>query len=105
MLKNANTTTKKWCHSPSDIPTCDHYAIIEFAKIYVDGDERSKQHPGHGYPAHTINYESYVSFTDREEWENEIRNRMRASKNGEICFSAIIVSVPNIQTTVEISIS
>lgn len=43
---------KKFCDKPSDIPDGHHYAIIEFRKIHVPGDERSRTNPGHGCPAH-----------------------------------------------------
>lgn len=44
------------------------YLIIKEENIYHEGDERSRQYPGHGYPAWTqtlqvaTEYESYGPF-------------------------------------------
>jgi hypothetical protein len=47
--------------NPDEIPSTDHWAILIFDKksVYVEGDERSRTCPGHGYPAHTDVYETF----------------------------------------------
>jgi hypothetical protein len=49
---------------PNDIPAVPHYAVIVYGQssVHIPGDERSKQCPGHGYPAH---YETFDTF---EHW-------------------------------------
>jgi hypothetical protein len=69
---------------PSDFPDGPHLAIIDFGTIHIPGDERSKQHPGHGYPAHnetTISYRWWKP-EDREFWEAEIAERETSYKKG-----------------------
>ena len=46
---------------PQDVPDVPHYAVIIYASssVYVEGDQRSRDCPGHGYPAHTETYESF----------------------------------------------
>jgi hypothetical protein len=40
------------------------YAVLVEASYHVEGDERSRTNPGHGYPAHTVDYISVVKFED-----------------------------------------
>lgn len=46
---------------PDDVPNGHHFAVIIFNKgsVFIPGDERSRTAPGHGYPAHTQNYNDY----------------------------------------------
>jgi hypothetical protein len=67
-----NLRSMTYVHNSKDFPREPHLAIIEFKSIYVPGDERSKQCPGHGYPAHNEPSMSYIVFKDRETWEEEI---------------------------------
>lgn len=47
-----------------------HYAVLIFStgSIFVPGDQRSREAPGHGYPEHTEHYDSFEHWvtTDRE---------------------------------------
>jgi len=45
----------------SEVPKVPHYAILMFntSSVYHEGDERSRQCPGHGYPAYTETIESF----------------------------------------------
>jgi hypothetical protein len=65
----------KWCHTCHDIPKTPHFAIIEQRSISIPGDERSRTHPGHGYPASTEQVWDYIVFPDRASWEAEIKSR------------------------------
>jgi hypothetical protein len=42
------------------------YAVIVNRSIYIEGDERSRTNPGHGYGAHTENYKELVEFDTEE---------------------------------------
>lgn len=78
----------KYCFEKKDIPVGDHYVILEFDTIHTEGDERSRTHPGHGYPASSTNVQQgYIAFTDKAEWEAEITKRM-TSKYGRKDFVA-----------------
>jgi hypothetical protein len=47
------------------------YLIITTRTIHHEGDERSRQYPGHGYPAysedvnHLEEFEDYAKFTEK----------------------------------------
>jgi len=42
----------KYVNQSGDIPEEPHYMILKFESVHIPGDERSRTHPGHGYPAH-----------------------------------------------------
>ena len=91
-----------WAHKIEDIPSEEHYAIIEFGSIYIPGDERSRTNPGHGYPAETRTTIEYIMFEDEETWEEEIRKRLdRNEKN----WKAVVVKPAKIETHHEIKIT
>ena len=66
---------RRWAHQPSDLPPGEHYAILVFGSVHIPGDERSRTHPGHGYPAHSEPKVEYIVFTGREAWEQEVKRR------------------------------
>jgi hypothetical protein len=56
----------------ADVPTCEHWAILEGTSITIPEDQRSREAPGHGYPEHTEQCINYVAFTDQKEFEKEM---------------------------------
>jgi len=84
----------------SDIPDCQHFAIITAKIIHVPGDERSRTHPGHGYPAHTVSAIHYEHFVSRDAWEARIRTLESKSET----FRAMMVSPAKITTSVTVNI-
>ena len=76
----------KYCRNKTDIPAGDHYAIIEFVTVHIEGDERSRQCPGHGYPAHTEYYSQYIAFEKRDEWEREVKKRVAQDKKDYVAL-------------------
>jgi hypothetical protein len=95
--------TRKRCTSASEVPKTEHYAIIESGSVFVPGDQRSIDHPGHGYPASTEYFVSYISFTDRDEWEAEIR-QMTGAIYGKKDFVAMKVTPAEVQTVLTVVI-
>jgi hypothetical protein len=90
-----------------NFPSEQHYAVILFKtrSVYHEGDERSRTHPGHGYPAHTEtfdNFEYLVSpFTEtgRLEWEKQIQ-KLHDSKENYVAF----IGQPKVEVTSQIKI-
>lgn len=85
-----------------DVPTTPHFAIVEFSSYHVDGDERSRTNPGHGYPAHDVSTASYRWTLDRSEWENEVRG-LAADRYTHRQFVALEVRPAKITTAVKVS--
>ncbi len=59
---------------PSDIPTGPHFAVLVYAttQIHHEGDERSRTHPGHGYPAYTETVDAFEHYTTESMSELEV---------------------------------
>ena len=60
--------------------TNEFYAVLTERYIHHEGDERSRTHPGHGYPAYTETVSDLKRFTDKEALENWIRFHGRDTK-------------------------
>lgn len=73
-----------------DVPKGHHYAIIVYKSdsIYIPGDERSRTHPGHGYPERYETYESFEHYVteDKTEWESFIKALHFKNQNNFIFF-------------------
>lgn len=67
--------------SPRDIPKGPHFVIMTFntLTIHHEGDERSQQSPGHGYPEHDeqILEIIYQVTEDEAEWQKELQKIFR----------------------------
>ena len=85
----------------SDIPTGPHWAIVKTTSVTTPGDERSRTHPGHGYPEHTTTYITYQTFTSQAEWENEVE-RLTMQRYGEQ-FRALKVEVADVKVRVSVA--
>lgn len=94
---------KKWIHKADEVPKGPHFAIFESNSIHVPGDERSRQYPGHGYPASTEYFMSYIAFDTKEEWEADIQERV-TRKNADK-FVAVQVIPATIETKVVVNVS
>lgn len=101
--KKGNSVGKKWIHTLSEVPSGPHFAIFEANSIYVPGDERSRQYPGHGYPASTEYFLSYVAFDTKEEWASAIQERLTRNKDDK--FIAVQVIPAQIETKVVVNIA
>jgi len=86
---------------PGDIPRDQHFAIFEGNSFYIPGDERSRTNPGHGYPASTEYAISYRAYSNRAEWEAEIKRLSERQKD----FRACVITPATITTSVDVAVS
>ena len=63
-----------YVHRTEDVPKVEHWAILETSS-YTTG-EAGVWAPGHGYPASTKYFVSYTAYTDKADFEAEVRDRM-----------------------------
>lgn len=80
----------------SKIPNDPHFAIVTEVSVTIPGDERSRTHPGHGYPESTETYIKYESFTDRAKWEERIAHYTTGYGRKEFrafCVNPVKVSI------------
>lgn len=60
-------------------PAKEKYAVVYQEHTHVPGDERSRTHPGHGYPAHTETHNVFKGF----DTEPEFLDWVKRAKLGE----------------------
>ena len=61
--------------SNTEIMAQDHWAIIESVSTHHEADERSKTHPGHGYPAHTTTALVYRPYETKDDALDAVRSQ------------------------------
>lgn len=80
------------------------YGMVKTRYIHHEGDERSRTHPGHGYPARTEEVTEFRPFKDREEmveWVNREESRIYGKPDK---YTIIEYTELNITKTVNINI-
>jgi hypothetical protein len=80
------------------IPNEPHYAILETVTVTTPGDERSRTHPGHGYPASRDTYITYSAIMDRQVWEERIKELTLC----KVAFKAMRVNPASIAIQVNV---
>jgi len=85
------------------VPQVPHYAVITYKTIqhWVEGDERSRTHPGHGYPAgyETREEIGYQAFETVEKLQDFIKYD-RYLKEGS--YQVIKVEPMKVETKVSV---
>ena len=91
---------------PNEMPTGEHYAALVFESFttYTEGDERSRTHPGHGYPGgpethHTVDYRP---FKDRVELDAFIVQQERTSSPKKYVILKAQVAKVELETKVKL---
>lgn len=77
------------------------YAALVDEQIHIPGDERSRTHPGHGYPEHTENVTKVVEFGDLEELKAWVS---RQSDNPYLHRSYRLIQYEELKVTKEVLI-
>jgi hypothetical protein len=90
--------------SNDKMPKGPHWAIVTFDSVWIEGDERSRTHPGHGYPGHTESVVRYQAFTDEAEWKREVAELANPRFGSPKPFMAAHVTPAKITTTVNVSV-
>lgn len=79
------------------------YAVIIEKNIHHEGDERSRTHPGHGYPAYTETVKEFKEFKDEAEFRAWIE-RQESRSYGRESYKAIAFKPVEIKTKVSFDI-
>ena len=77
------------------------YAVFIKMVERVPGDQRSIDHPGHGYPAHTVDRTEVKEFKNRESFVEWITNQ-EAERCGKVSYRAFKCTPVKISTKIEI---
>ena len=94
--------TPIYVHELGSMPTVEHWAIVTYETVWIPGDERSKTHPGHGYPESSQKIVNYIAFMDRKSWEHEVKRRASLAFPGG-GFSAMYVKPAKVTTSISIN--
>jgi len=89
----------KYVTSKEDLPVGTHYVILTFGTITIPGDERSRTHPGHGYPESTETTISCEVYETEEGWKAEIQ-KLSTTKSSSTPWVPLVVTRPTVTTTV-----
>ena len=65
------------------------FGVIETTQQYIEGDERSRTNPGHGYPAHTIDVLRFHEFTTEADLLTWIGQRSKSDNYRVIKFEPV----------------
>jgi hypothetical protein len=88
--------------SISSIPKTEHWAILSETSHYIPADQRSIDHPGHGYPAETVTSISYQVFDSEEKLLAELTSLHRYTSRRN--YRAIHVNPLEVVTDVSIKL-
>lgn len=83
------------------IPDTEHWATIIVHQTYIEGDERSRTNPGHGYPGHYQETTEYQAFTNFEDFEAEV-SRLTLNRRA---FKAVKVKPLKVETKISVELS
>jgi len=84
-------------------PAESHFASLEFSTVFIPGDERSKSHPGHGYPDRHESVVKYIVFKDNEELQNYVERKENPSY-GTPDKNYMVVEIKPLKVTKKISV-
>lgn len=82
------------------MPKGPHWAIVTYGSVYHEGDQRSIDNPGHGYPAYSEEIVNYQAFENEDDWKEQIRDYTIRKET----FSAMHVNPAKITTEVNVEI-
>ena len=71
----------------SPLPGETHYAALVFTTVHIPGDERSRTHPGHGYPANDKPIVQYIAFADEDEMKQWVIDSVKKNISFDIIQS------------------
>lgn len=84
-----------------DLTNRHKWGILTFGSIHTPGDERSRTHPGHGYPESWDSVSKFDAFDTEVEWKEEIT---RLTERRE-AFKAFTIGHVSVSTTVSVAMT
>lgn len=90
--------------SPIDIPDGSHFQLCVFEQhtFHIPGDERSRTHPGHGYPAHDETVKTVTMYVTTE--ESELKETLKQLYNSDPKRKDIVVTYVHKKITFSVGI-
>jgi len=82
----------------------EFYAAFIEDSYHVEGDERSRTNPGHGYPAHTVRYIKVEEFESEEHMRKWVAAREQA-RFIRIKYRIVKCIPMEVKTTINVEVS
>jgi hypothetical protein len=84
----------------------EFYVVFITETVHHEGDERSRTHPGHGYPAHTTTHQEVIKFTDEEallDWLKKEESKVFGKRDYKVarCQEVKVRSTLQVQVLVD----
>lgn len=89
-MNKPRSSSKIYVRKADDIPQVEHFAIFDTSSYSTEAS--GEWAPGHGYPAATHNFVTYVAYTDEAEFLAELKERQAEHRFG--AFRGVRVSAP-----------
>lgn len=77
------------------------YAVFVKTSTHIPGDQRSRDYPGHGYPAYNLEKTEVIEFASKEKLLQWVENNVGY---GKVSYRAFKCSSVQIRTTTHIDI-
>lgn len=84
-----------YVRTPDQVPLQEHFAVFSGGSRYIEGDERSRTNPGHGYPAHTEHFIQYEAYLTEDKFRAAIEEKTKQQKE----FRAALITPLTITST------
>jgi hypothetical protein len=84
-----------------DLPDGEFYAIVQNNSVHIPADERSKTHPGHGYPASTEYFLGMRIFSKEDLIEEIKRRQSKVSSRDN--FKILQIKTVSFETEIKVS--
>jgi len=65
-----------YVHTVHDIPKVEHWVILD-NQSYIES-------PGHGYPSSTERYVGYLAYTNKADFEADVKDRVAKNRFAEV---------------------
>lgn len=82
--------------------TKPYFALIYSDSIWIEGDERSRTAPGHGYPAHSKDVTHFEPYATESELLEAVKRERRINPNKTIQAVRIAPFRINTETTISL---
>lgn len=94
---------KKFVNTLEDLPLTECWVIVKDEAVHYEGDERSRTHPGHGYPEHTDRFvKVYEVYGNEEEFKTALGRAAETKQFGGYPVRGFKLIPYTTKTTVEV---
>ena len=80
------------------------FIVIVNRSYHVEGDERSKTNPGHGYPAHDVKYLEAIEFETEVALKGWIEKEEKRSQYSKKVYRIFKASELQIETKLDVKL-